>query len=40
MHLKQLLEQYSHTATTGVPEWMIGCFKRRSISFANGMTDV
>ncbi|MDF1763214.1 MAG: hypothetical protein P1U57_07385 [Oleibacter sp.] len=39
MHLKQLLEQYSHTAATGIPEWMIGCYKRRSISFANGMTD-
>lgn len=40
MHIKQLLEQSPMLATHSVPDWMIGCFKRRSISFTNGMTDV
>lgn len=44
MHLKELLEQYAvaanrQTAEQSVPQWMLGCFKRRSISFANGLTD-
>lgn len=39
MHLKQLLEQSPVVAKHSIPEWMIGCFKRRSISFANGITD-
>lgn len=39
MHLKELIEQYQLKAAKTVPEWMIGCFKRRSISFANGLSD-
>lgn len=39
MHLTSLLAQYARRSATSVPQWMIGCFKRRSISFANGSTD-
>ncbi|TYK66623.1 hypothetical protein [Colwellia echini] len=39
MHIKDLLEQHIKIADKTVPDWMIGCFKRRSISFANGQTD-
>ena len=44
MHLKEVLEHYAsvtskQVAETSVPEWMLGCFKRRSITFANGLTD-
>ncbi|MBU2869583.1 hypothetical protein [Colwellia sp. E2M01] len=40
MHIQQLLEQHQIIAKNTVPEWMIGCFKRRSISFASGETDL
>jgi hypothetical protein len=39
MQLNQLLEQLSHRPTTSVPDWMLGCFKRKFITFANGQTD-
>lgn len=40
MDLKTLIEQYPHPAHSSVPDWMIGTFKRRSISFANGLSDI
>ncbi|MBU2884588.1 hypothetical protein KO507_02290 [Gilvimarinus agarilyticus] len=40
MHLQELIEQSPYTADSGVPDWMLGFFKRRSISFANGDTDL
>tara|TARA_R110001592_G_scaffold238227_2_gene497780 strand:- start:78625 stop:79572 length:948 start_codon:yes stop_codon:yes gene_type:complete len=39
MHLKELIQRHQQKAQNTVPEWMIGCFKRRSISFANGLSD-
>lgn len=39
MHLKELIERHEQRAQKTIPEWMIGCFKRKSISFANGKTD-
>ncbi len=39
MHLKELIQRHHQKALSSVPEWMIGCFKRRSIAFANGLTD-
>lgn len=39
MNLINLLERYPHRPVQTVPEWMLGCFRRRSISFANGKTD-
>jgi hypothetical protein len=39
MHIKELFDCHAQQAIKTVPEWMIGCFKRRSISFANGQTD-
>lgn len=39
MHLKELIKRHEQRALKTVPEWMIGCFKRKSISFANGKTD-
>ncbi len=39
MNLIELLERHSHRPAQSVPEWMLGCFRRRSISFANGETD-
>ncbi|SDS51835.1 hypothetical protein SAMN05216421_1671 [Halopseudomonas xinjiangensis] len=38
MTLQDLLAHAQRTET-GVPDWMLGFFKRRSISFANGETD-
>jgi len=38
MHLSELLENPIFSKGS-VPEWMIGCFKRKSITFANGKTD-
>ncbi|WP_304639559.1 hypothetical protein [Pseudomonas sp.] len=38
MTLQDLLT-HAQRAETGVPDWMLGFFKRRSISFANGATD-
>jgi hypothetical protein len=34
-----LTERYGCSPPSSVPDWIIGCFQRRSISFANGLTD-
>ncbi|MFY0731615.1 hypothetical protein [Pseudomonas sp. NFX15] len=39
MHLQQLVAHYPQQPATGVPDWMLGFYKRRAISFANGLTD-
>lgn len=39
MNLLELLERHPYSPAHSVPEWMLGCFRRRSISFANGETD-
>ncbi|HDZ56953.1 MAG TPA: hypothetical protein ENI17_06905 [Pseudomonas xinjiangensis] len=39
MTLEEVLERYPQRSVGGVPDWMLGFFKRRSISFANGETD-
>ena len=40
MNIKELIERYGKKSANSVPDWMIGCFKRRSISFASGETDI
>lgn len=40
MNLSDLLTRHAWRAPLGVPDWMIGWFKRYSISFADGLTDV
>lgn len=40
MTLQELLTRYGQRAATSVPDWMLGFYKRYSISFANGMTDL
>jgi hypothetical protein len=40
MNLSELLTQYSQRPDQSVPDWMLGYFKRYSISFADGKTDV
>jgi hypothetical protein len=37
--LQLLLEQKCDRSPTSVPDWIMGCFRRRSISFYNGLTD-
>lgn len=39
MTLNDLLDRYPQTASSGVPDWMLGYFRRRAISFADGLTD-
>ncbi|KAB0495874.1 hypothetical protein [Pseudomonas vancouverensis] len=39
MHLRDLVYQYPQQAAHGVPDWMLGFYKRHSISFADGLTD-
>jgi hypothetical protein len=39
MHINELIAQYNRKNEKSIPDWMIGCFKRRSISFANGKID-
>lgn len=39
MNLIELLKLHPHKPDVTVPEWMLGCFRRKSISFANGETD-
>lgn len=43
MHLLEILEQAAVQpgiqSKSSVPDWMLGTFRRRSISFANGLTD-
>jgi hypothetical protein len=40
MHLHELVARYPQQPARGVPDWMLGFFKRHSISFADGLTDV
>jgi hypothetical protein len=40
MTLAELLAQHARRPQQGVPEWMLGYYKRRAISFANGDTDL
>jgi len=40
MNLHELIHRYGQRSATGVPDWMLGYFKRYSISFANGETDL
>ena len=40
MTLQELIARHAHKAEHGVPDWMPGFWKRYSISFANGMTDL
>lgn len=39
MTLQELIERHAQRAASGVPDWMLGCFRRRCISFANGESD-
>lgn len=39
MTLQELIRQGVHSPEHSVPDWMIGCFRRRCISFANGESD-
>jgi hypothetical protein len=39
MHLNELVTRYPRQPTQGVPDWMLGFYKRRAISFADGLTD-
>ncbi|QEY33005.1 hypothetical protein EVJ50_12995 [Synechococcus sp. RSCCF101] len=39
MHLRELIEACPTTPQESVPDWMVGCFRRRSITFASGLTD-
>lgn len=40
MHLKELITQFQQRPSQTVPNWVIGCFKRKSISFSSGLTDI
>lgn len=40
MTLQELLNRYAQRPNNSVPEWMLGYYKRRAISFANGDSDV
>ncbi|MCY1409662.1 hypothetical protein D9M71_250180 [compost metagenome] len=40
MHLAEILERHAQQPAESVPDWMLGYFKRRSISFANGQSDI
>ncbi|MGE8149683.1 hypothetical protein ACQKP5_00330 [Pseudomonas vancouverensis] len=39
MHLRDLVYQCPQQPAHGVPDWMLGFYKRHSISFADGLTD-
>ena len=39
MTLEELLAHHAQRPARSVPDWMLGYYKRRSISFANGETD-
>ncbi len=39
MTLEELLSNHNRRAESSVPDWMLGCFRRRCISFANGESD-
>lgn len=40
MNLQELLVRHAQKSEHSVPDWMVGYFKRYSISFADGMTDL
>jgi hypothetical protein len=40
MHLSQLLQAHPRRPVSSVPDWLLGHYKRYSISFANGETDM
>lgn len=40
MRLQKLVELHGKRPERSVPDWMLGFFKRYSISFANGLTDL
>lgn len=39
MTLQELINRVTCSPDQGVPDWMLGCFRRRCISFANGESD-
>jgi hypothetical protein len=39
MHLLDLVSRHARQPDHGVPDWMLGFYKRRAISFADGLTD-
>jgi hypothetical protein len=39
MTLEELIRRRRHRPQRSVPDWMLGCFRRRCISFANGESD-
>ena len=39
MTLQDLIHQHGRSPAHSVPDWMLGCFRRRCISFANGESD-
>lgn len=39
MTLKELLDHCGKRSKNGVPDWLLGCFRRYSIMFGNGLTD-
>ncbi len=39
MTLEELAGRVTHSPGNSVPDWMLGCFRRRCISFANGESD-
>ena len=39
MNLLDFAKAHPHRAEGGVPEWMLGHFRRRTISFANASSD-
>jgi hypothetical protein len=40
MTLKELLEQCGNRPKNAVPDWLLGCFRRHSIMFSNGLSDI
>ena len=39
MTFQELIARAAHSPDNGVPDWMLGCFRRSCISFANGESD-
>jgi hypothetical protein len=39
MTLKELLNHCNNHSKKGVPDWLLGCFRRHSIMFSNGLAD-
>ena len=40
MTLKELLGHCYNRPKSGVPDWLLGCFRRHSIMFGNGLADI